>query len=364
MTILCAVWSYYQETHVQVADEVFLHTLEYGDFKSGTAPVVLLVHGFPDLSISWQYQAEKLARAGYFVVTPDLRGFGNSTMSTTLAAYGRKNLVSDMDALRKHYCGNNGSFAMIAGHDWGGTIVYAALDAFGLVAVDDSPPIAKCAVIFNAPHSRIFFQYLTKPKQAIKSWYMFFFQIPWLPEVFLTETKALYHLVAYHYETPMKSIVPSVDYVDKNLAMYREVLTDWDRIHAMLSYYRSVKSGLWRELGDTSDFSILERLIQWLHGIERNDKQDNNCQTATVSGDETNDVKIAVPILVLWGDKDIALSNDMAAPPKEIVETYSIEYLDAGHCPHWDKPLETAERLIRFTNAHNGRGGTTVKVLD
>mmetsp|Transcript_7404 Transcript_7404/g.17685 ORF Transcript_7404/g.17685 Transcript_7404/m.17685 type:complete len:392 (+) Transcript_7404:368-1543(+) len=352
----------YQETQVQVADDVFLHTLEYGDSQSGTAPVVLFVHGFPDLSLSWQYHAQRLAEEGYFVVTPDLRGFGSSSMPKGgIAVYGRQHLISDLDALRKHYCGENGSFALIVGHDFGGTIVWATLDKFGLKG--DSP-IAHSAVIFNAPHPRIFFKHISKPAQAIKSWYMFFFQIPWLPEVFLYETKFLYHLTAIHYRSPpMKSMIPSIVNVEENLAIYKEALTDYDRIHAMLSYYRGIKSGLWRELGvDMSKLTMLERLIRWLHGIPPVD--DDSCQEASADSDETkdDDIRITIPTLVLWGEKDFALSKELATPPPEIVEHNTVEYFDdAGHCVHWEQPLETAERLIRFANAHNGNnnGGSS-----
>jgi len=351
----------YQETHVQVADEISLHTLEYGDSRSGEAPVVLLVHGFPDLSISWQYQAERLAEEGYFVVTPDLRGFGNSSIPKEgIVAYGRKDLVSDMDALRRHYCGENGSFAMIAGHDWGGSIVWATLDAFGnseTLVVDPRPAIANCAIILNAPHSRVFFKYISNPKQAIKSWYMAYFQIPWLPEFFLAETKALYHMVAMYLE-PMRSIqenVPSMD-IDRNLAVYKDALTDYDRVRAMLSLYRGTKSGIWRYAGDTSELSLVERLVQWIHGIEFDVKQqDDSCQAP---GDEgpppPDDIKITIPTLVLWGEKDIALSKELASPPADIVtNSEGVEFFDASHFVHWEKPLEIAERMIRFVNAHN-----------
>ncbi|KAL3944041.1 MAG: hypothetical protein SGBAC_001869 [Bacillariaceae sp.] len=361
------VFCYYshQESHVQVADDVFLHTREYGDSKSGTAPVVLLVHGFPDLSLGWQYQAERLAKAGYFVVAPDMRAYGSSSMPKGVANYGRTTLVSDIHALRKHYCGGeNGSFAMIAAHDWGGVIVWSTLDAYGLIedsgenaATSRNTPIARCAVIFNAPHPQIFLNYVTSPKQAIKSWYMFYFQIPWLPEVMLYYTKALYYLLAYHL-APLKQ-VESVD-MTKTFAVYWEALTaDYDRIRAMLSYYRSIKSGLWREPGDKSPWTYLERLVQWYHGISV-EEDPTSCQIEeqedeeeeSPESDNEDGFRITIPMLILWGTKDIALENQLAVPPAS-VKTWHIEFFDAGHCPQWDFPQETAQRMIDFTNAHN-----------
>lgn len=301
-----------------------------------------MVHGFPDLSISWQYTAQKLADAGYFVVTPDLRGFGSSSIPKEgILAFGRQNLVSDMDALRRHYCGENGSFAMIAGHDWGGTIVWATLDAFGDT---NANPIAKSAIILNAPHSRIFFEFINKPKQAIKSWYMAYFQLPWIPEIFMSLTKGLYHLTSFYLE-PMRSI-EGFDF-DQHLAVYKEALSDYDRINAMLSLYRAAKSGIWRDIGDTAEVSIVEWLVQRIHGLEVNVTQQDFCQ-------EASDIRITIPTLVLWGENDVALTKELAYPPKDIVENNEVEFFDAGHFVHWDKPQEITERMIRFANAHNG----------
>lgn len=62
-----------------------------------------------------------------------------------------------------------------------------------------------------------------------------------------------------------------------------------------------------------------------------------------------------VSTLVLWGEKYFALSKKMAPPPVDIVErSEGLEFFDAGHCIHWENLLEVAERMVNFTNAHNG----------
>lgn len=95
---------------------VRLHIAEQGE-----GPLVLLCHGFPELWYSWRYQIPALAEAGYRVVAPDLRGYGDSDKPHEIEAYDIHQLVGDLvgllDALGEEQ-------AVIVGHDWGGIIVW------------------------------------------------------------------------------------------------------------------------------------------------------------------------------------------------------------------------------------------------
>jgi alpha/beta hydrolase fold len=68
--------------------------LRMGYVEQGAGPLVLLCHGFPELWISWRHQIPALAAAGYRVVAPDLRGYGRTGGSKTLADYTIKELVA------------------------------------------------------------------------------------------------------------------------------------------------------------------------------------------------------------------------------------------------------------------------------
>ncbi|KAL3941506.1 MAG: hypothetical protein SGBAC_004152 [Bacillariaceae sp.] len=378
-----------KETYVQVADDVLLHTLEYGDSQSGTAPVILMLHGFPDLSLSWQYHAQRLSDEGYFVVTPDLRGFGSSSILSNkgdLDAYSGKRLVSDVDALRKHYCGEDGSFAMLVGHDWGGVVVWATLEAFGRASTDGLKPIAKSAVLVNAPHPRVFSEYIYTLKQAVKSWYIFCFQFYWFPEFFLHRTQSLYYLgakVEYQYlvkslglpiingdptcsakatdessTCSSKQVKPSID-VEQNLAIFKQALTDRDRIHAMLSYYRSITAGFWSEPrdDDKSELSLVNRVIRWMHN-SGNIKSEEARTRALSEQKMESTLSVSVPTMILWGKKDRFLGEELASAPHGLLENnQGTKFFDAGHWVHWEKPLEIVEELIKFANAYNSNTG-------
>lgn len=86
------------------------------------APLVLLVHGFPELAYSWRHQLVALAGAGYRAVAPDMRGYGASDRPEAIEAYDIFSLVGDVVGLIGHY----GAPATVVGHDWGAMVAWAA----------------------------------------------------------------------------------------------------------------------------------------------------------------------------------------------------------------------------------------------
>ena len=110
-------------------------------FEQGTGPLVVLCHGWPELSYSWRHQIPAIAAAGFHVVAPDMRGFGRTSAPVDISAYSIFDNVGDMVALvaalgEKH--------AVIVGHDWGAPVAWhAALfrpDIFSAVAGLSVPP--------------------------------------------------------------------------------------------------------------------------------------------------------------------------------------------------------------------------------
>jgi pimeloyl-ACP methyl ester carboxylesterase len=109
--------------------------------EQGQGPLVLLCHGWPELSYSWRHQIPALAAAGYHVVAPDMRGFGQTSAPADVDAYSIFDLAGDMVAL---VAALGEKRAVIVGHDWGAPVAWhAALfrpDVFTAVAGLSVPP--------------------------------------------------------------------------------------------------------------------------------------------------------------------------------------------------------------------------------
>ncbi|BBX63012.1 epoxide hydrolase [Mycobacterium saskatchewanense] len=156
-----------------------------GDLKALTwgpsdAPVALCLHGFPDTPYGWRKLAPLLAESGWRVVAPFMRGYAPSSIPTD-GSYHIGALMDD--ALRVREAAGGTPRDIVIGHDWG------ALAATGLAAMPDSP-FAK-AVIMSVPVSAGLRQRAGLAergrlaglisRQLLRSWYMFYFQLPFLP---------------------------------------------------------------------------------------------------------------------------------------------------------------------------------------
>jgi pimeloyl-ACP methyl ester carboxylesterase len=109
--------------------------------EQGSGPLVVLCHGWPELSYSWRHQIPALAAAGFHVVAPDMRGFGGTSAPADIDAYSIFDTVGDMVAL---VAALGEKQAVIIGHDWGAPVAWhAALfrpDMFTAVAGLSVPP--------------------------------------------------------------------------------------------------------------------------------------------------------------------------------------------------------------------------------
>jgi pimeloyl-ACP methyl ester carboxylesterase len=139
-------------------------------------PLVLLLHGFPELARSWFQQIPPLAQAGYRVVVPDMRGYGGTDKT---GPYDLWTLSADIAGLVKS-CGREK--AIIIGHDWGAGVAWATAVL--------QPQVVEQLGILNCPHPSVLAKKIfSTPAQFARSWYMFFFQLPWLPEFLTTRDR-------------------------------------------------------------------------------------------------------------------------------------------------------------------------------
>jgi pimeloyl-ACP methyl ester carboxylesterase len=137
--------------------------------------LALCLHGFPASSASFRNQMPLLARLGYRVWAPDLRGYGRTSRPKRIADYRIDKLEEDVAALID---ASGAKHVVLIGHDWGAGIAWS-------FAIHGARPLERL-IILNVPHPVCFERGLRTLRQLRRSWYILFFQLPWLPELALT----------------------------------------------------------------------------------------------------------------------------------------------------------------------------------
>ncbi|EKS39889.1 alpha/beta fold hydrolase [Afipia broomeae] len=140
--------------------------------ERGSGPLVLLCHGWPELSHSWRHQLPAIAAAGFHVVAPDMRGFGRTSAPESIDAYSIFDMVGDMVAL---VAALGETKAIIIGHDWGAPVAWhAALfrpDIFTAVGgLSVAPPFRgrerPLDALAKSGVNNFYWQYFQKPGDA------------------------------------------------------------------------------------------------------------------------------------------------------------------------------------------------------
>ncbi|NHN41530.1 alpha/beta fold hydrolase [Halorubellus sp. JP-L1] len=316
-----------EREHV-VADDVRLHVVTAGP-EDGD--VVVLLHGFPEFWYSWREQIPALADAGYRVVVPDMRGYNESEKPRGVDQYRIDRLVADVAALVEHYASDDGESpgddgadadrdgdgadadrdgdgadadpetarAHVVGHDWGGGVAWATAIR--------RPDVVDRLGVLNAPHPERFRELLRTPAQLKRSWYMFYFQLPRLPEYGLTRKDAAL------LEDVFADAMP-----ERELRHYRQALLRPGAASAALNYYRSsVREGIRDQL------PFVSASIPMPDGV------------------------VDAPTVVAWGERDEALVPANLDGLDRWVSDLRVERIpDAGHWVQLDAPERASDELL------------------
>ncbi|HEV7403287.1 MAG TPA: alpha/beta hydrolase [Chthoniobacteraceae bacterium] len=230
-----------------------LHGVEVG---SVDGPLVILLHGFPDFSWGWRKQVPALVALGYHVIVPDQRGYAHSDKPLDLADYRLPELASDVLAIADA-CGRD-RFRLI-GHDWGGLVAWWTAARH--------PHRVEQLVVINAPHPEAWTKLGdARRRQACKSWYAAFFQLPWLPEFILRLRN--FRLL----RRTLRGSSREGTFTAGTLDHYTAAWSQPGALTAMLNYYRALRLQprgplprltrptllLWGELDDFLDHAIAE----------------------------------------------------------------------------------------------------------
>ena len=261
-------------------------------------PLVILLHGFPEFWYSWRHQIGPLAGAGFRVVVPDQRGY-NLTDKTR--PFDLATLAEDVLALTRA-CGRE-SF-LLAGHDWGAAVAW-------VVAARHPDRVERLAIL-NVPHPAVMARALLgrNLRQIRRSWYIFFFQLPGLPEWSLSRKDFA------RLRWLMRASARRGTFSDEDLQRYRDAWAQPGALAASIGWYRALGR------------SMLGRGRRRVAGIVR------------------------VPTIMLWGERDAALGVELAEQSLAYLERGELlRYPKATHWLHEEEPGEIAGRLVDHFSA-------------
>lgn len=262
--------------------------------EAGRGPLVVLLHGFPQFWYCWRYQIPALAGAGFRAIAPDMRGYNLSDKPRGVRAYRDELLTADLANLIRS-CGDER--AAVVGHDWGAVVA--------LWFAMRHPEMLDRLAIINGPHPARYLELLLNWRQLLRSWYVFFFGLPMVPEALLSrlDVPALGRVLQW-------DAVESIDADD--LRAYKQALDRPGALTSALNYYR-----------------------------------------AALRRDPRRSIKegrpVEAPVLIMWGERDRSMIADQADVDAKWAPHLRVERLPlAGHWLPEERPQEVNDLLLDF----------------
>jgi len=289
--------------------------LHYAESGSGDNLVILL-HGFPEFWYSWRHQLTVLGNS-YHVVAPDMRGYNLSDKPARVEDYRIEVLVEDVVDLIKH-CG--ATKAAIVAHDWGAGVAWA-------VAQKYPERVSKLAVL-QVPPAAVWRANLSL-RQLLRSWYMFFFQLPRVPEWVISAKN-----FAALDRTFKETVARRGAFSDADIELYKEALSWPGALTAAVNYYRA----------------NVRRIMSQRNPRHTRERPGHNGEAKTEQAKPGADARIRVPTLFIFGEQDFAIlpatvrgiENYIAAPYREL------RIADSGHWVQNEAAEEVNAALLEF----------------
>lgn len=245
--------------------------------------LALCLHGFPEHSFSWRHQLPMLAELGYQAWAPNLRGYGGSSRPEGVEAYGIDALLADVAGLID---ASGCRETVLIAHDWGAVIAW-------YFAMRRERPLANL-IICNVPHPAAARAALERGwSQRRRSWYVLFFQLPWLPERLLGRDAAAGVADAIRTSCRDESRFP-----DAVLDVYRHNAAQPGALTAMINYYRGLVRGGGARRQHAAGYPVIE-----------------------------------TPTLMIWGEDDVALTRETTYGTDAYVRDLTLRYLP--RVSHW-----------------------------
>ncbi len=273
--------------------------LHYAQKGSGEQLVILL-HGFPECWYSWRHQLMSLGEH-FTVVAPDMRGYNLSDKPKRVEDYRVDALVDDVTGLIRHFGRDE---AAVIGHDWGAGVAWA-------VALKHPEYVSRLAAL-QVPPPAVWRRNMSI-KQALRSWYMLFFQIPRLPE-WLISRNDFASLDKMFANTVMRpGTITQTD-----IAVYKKALREPFALTAAINYYRA------------NVFNLFLRLKPEKKGA--------------------SEEAVRVPTLFIFGERDHAIVPETVRGVGRYIDApyHEVRLVTAGHWVQQEAQAEVTAALLSF----------------
>lgn len=266
--------------------------LHYATAGSGDKLVILL-HGFPEFWYSWRKQIVALSD-DYTIVAPDLRGFNLSDKPEATSAYDIEKVSDDVIGLIHHFGREK---AAVIGHDWGAAVAWN-------IAIKHPEVLWKVGAM-QVPPPAILKKNMSF-RQAFASWYMFFFQIPKLPEWLLSRNDFEGLEKGLQNSTVERGV-----FTDADIAEYKKAWREPFALTSMLNYYRA---NFYRRFASQKD----------------------------------EPSKIKVPTVFIFGEQDKAILRETVAGVGEVIDAPFEEFFipSSGHWVQQEE-AETVTQILK-----------------
>ncbi len=278
-------------------DSMITNGLRLHYVTQGEGSLMLMLHGFPEFWYSWKHQIPEFAQ-DHKVVAVDLRGYNQSDKPTEPEAYRMRELLQDVRGI---VLGLGYERCTLVGHDWGGAIAWTFADSY--------PELVERLIVLNFPHPAKLLAGLKTPQQQLRSWYILFFQLPWLPEFVLQVDN--YRLIGEIFKGTASN---EIAFPPADLEAYKQAAAQPGALTAMLNYYRA---NIMQPAWDNRAWRVLD-----------------------------------MPILMIWGEADQALGKELTYGTELYASNLTVRYLpEASHWVQQEQPQRVNHYMREFLGA-------------
>lgn len=290
---------------------VELEVFEAGRENAGN-PIVLC-HGWPEHAFSWRHQMPTLAKAGYHVIVPNQRGYGNSSCPSEVGAYDIRHLTVDLCALLDHFGYDD---AVFMGHDWGANVVWS----MALLNPERVKKIINLALPYQARTEKPWIEFM---EEFLGGDYYFvhFNRQPGVADAVLDQNTHQFLRNIFRKNVPLAPPEPGMMMI--NLALAEEPLGE-----------PVMSEGELGVLADAFERNGFTPSINWYRNIDQN---------WHILADI--DPIIQKPALMIYGERDVIPKSENLS---EFVPNVDVVSLDCGHWIQQEKPDETNTAILKW----------------